>query len=168
MSAVFRKLNKKRHWDSKPWLESRDVQADVAKCLTTTENKLFIFLLEKPNEQVERVVAALALTRDNLACFDLAIVSEDILSQCNIQLNKIKAKTLDAEVNEWHYDLVELTIGKVSQLASSIKCRGEIQRYQEKQVRLAIKKSLDAHHIEVDRISPKMQESPRKRQVISL
>ena len=88
MVMIFRKLSQKRHWDDTQWLEPHETQADAAKCLMTSENRLSIFMLVSPDDQTERVVAALAVTRDNLAHLDLAIAPQEVLARCGIRHDK--------------------------------------------------------------------------------
>ena len=159
MTFIFRKLNQKRHWDGAQWLSARDVKSDVTKCLRTEENKLSVYVLEKPEVQMDRVVAALALTRDSVAHLDLAIVPEEVLDICEIERVRVKANTSDFLVNEWHLDLVELTVYKIANFASSIKNKGEIQRFYQSSVEMAIQQSLATDFIVVEKINEKMIQS---------
>ena len=163
MSALFRKLSQKRNWDAKSWLGPEDIQADAAKCLITSENRLSVFVLDEPDEQVERVVAALAVARDNLAHLDLAIAPEAILARCGIRWDEAPGQTADSEVNEWHRDLVELTIGKIGRLATAIKSGGEIKRYNLKKVGEAIRQSSNAGYIGPEHFNGKLVQSLRRR-----
>lgn len=156
MTTIFRKLRQKRHWDSKPWLGTGDSQSDAAKCLMTDDNRLSVFILENSNVQMERVVAALALTRDNLEHVDLAIAPEEVLEVCGIRHAKVPAKTPDSEVNDWHLDLVELTLAKIAELATAIRNEGKIVRYQRTDVRVAVQKSLRTANIVPGNINPKL------------
>lgn len=166
MSVIFRKLDRKRHWDNKPWLEIDDVQADATKCFETDENKLSVFVLDKPDQQVERVVAALAANRDFLGALDLAIVPEKALELCAIRRANIQGETPDSEVNEWHKDFIELSISKIACLATAIKREGQIKRYQPKQVEKAIQRSLSANYINTDHINASLVTSLKKRGII--
>ena len=162
MTTIFRKLSQKRHWDRPPWLGAGDIQADAAKCLRTEDNKLSVFRLEDSDVQTERVVAALALTRDNLAHVDLAIAPEKVLEACGIQHAMVPARTPDSEVNDWHLDLVELTVAKIAELATAISTEGRIRRYYEADVKAAIQKSLRTDYIVVEHIKPKLVQSLKK------
>ena len=163
MTAIFRKLNRKRYWDNVPWLEQGHIQADATKCLATIKNSLSIFILDESDEKMERVIAALASKRDHLADFDLALFSEDVLQECGIKRRKDQGDTLDREVNDWHEDLIELTMSKVALLASAIKRGGCIKRYNEKKVATSIKNSLSNNFIDPEQIKPKLADSLRKR-----
>ena len=160
---ICRKLSQKRHWDGLPWLGPQETQADAVKCLMTNQNRLSVFLLDKPDDQTERVVAALAVTRDSLAHLDLAIAPEEVLVRCDIQRDRVQGQTPDSGVNDWHEDLVELTVAKIARLAAAIKSEGEIRRYNLKKVGTAIQQSLDADYIGAENINGKLVQSLRKR-----
>ena len=166
MSIIFRKLAQKRHWDSKPWAEQGDVQADVVNCLRTKENKLSVFMLDGSSDQIARVVAALALTRDSLANFDLAIAPVDILDQCGIRADRAPGQTPDPEVNGWHQDLVDLTILQLARLAVTIRSKGEIKRYNLKNVGEAIQLSLNSNHIQTENINRNLKSSLTRRGIV--
>ena len=163
---ICRKLSQKRHWDNASWLEPQDVQADATKCLTTSQNRLSIFVLNAPGDQTERVIAALAMARDNLAHLDLAIAPEEVLDRCRIRRCGVQGQTPDSRVNNWHEDLIELTITKIVQLAIAIKNDGVIRRYSPKNVEAAIRRSLEADYIDTERINRNMIQSLRKRGIL--
>ena len=165
MTTIVRMLSQKRHWDNKQWLGTNDAQGDTTKCLLTKENKLSIFLLEEPSVQIERVVAALALNKENISNIDLAIAPEKVLATCGIDRDKVQANTPDIEVNEWHLDLVELTVNKIAKFATTIKREGEIKRYHEAYVKKAIQKSLNTDYIATAKISGNLIRSLKKRGV---
>lgn len=166
MSALFRKLSQKRHWDAESWLEPGDIQADAAKCLATSENKLSVFVLEQPDEQVERVVAALAVTRDSLAHLDTALAPEEILARCGIRRDEVPGQTADFKVNEWHQDLVELTVMKVARFAAAIRGGGEIKRCNWKKVGAAIRQSLNAGYIGPEHVNGQLFQSLKRRGIL--
>ena len=160
---ICRKLSQKRHWDGLPWLGPQETQADAVKCLMTSQNRLSVFVLDKPDDQTERVVAALAVNRDNLTHLDLAIAPEEVLVRCDIRRDRIQGQTPDSGVNGWHEDLVELTVVKIARLAAAIKSEGEIRRYNLKKVGTAIQQSLDANYIGAEHINGRLVQSLRKR-----
>lgn len=166
MAAIFRKLVNKRHWDETTWLKSGEVQADAVSSLRTTQNHLSVFLLDDPDDQLARVVAAQALTRDSLAHFDLVLVPEEVLGQCNIELRQTTGKTPDYTVNAWHRDLVILTSAKLVRLAVALRRHGDKQRYQDKQVETAIATSITAQFVNKGLINDKLSKSLNKRGVI--
>ena len=167
MTVILRKLENKRHWDEASWLDSNDTQADVLKNFSTSNNELSIFVLEEPDAQIERVVAALAARRDFLSHLDLAVVPCEVLEECDIDSSDVQGETPDQEVNGWHQNLIQLTVSKISLLISFVKSEGDFKRYQGKDVEQAIKNSLDANAFDVASIaSPKLIASLKKRQII--
>ena len=163
---ICRKLNQKRHWDGLPWLGAQEIQADAVKCLMTRQNRLSVFVLDRADGQTERVVAALAVTRDSLAYLDLAMAPEEVLARCDIRRDKVQGQTPDPDVNAWHEDLVELTAGKIARLAAAIKGEGEIRRYNLKKVGAAIQQSLDEDFIGAEQINVNLVPSLRRRGII--
>ena len=159
MTKIFRKLHNSRYWDKEPWLGTDDVKGDAAKCLMTRESTLSVYVLKDPDEQMERVVAALALTRDSLKNIDWAIVPEAVLDSCEIQRDSVEGGTPDPDVNQWHCNLVKLTLAKIARLAAAIRSQGKIGRCQHKAVGVAIQKSLHANPIDSTQISSDMIDS---------
>ena len=167
MARIVRKLNAKRNWDDEPWLQEGDVQSAVSsRCLETKNNKLSIFVVDQGDEPVQRVVAALALTRDSLDVLDLAIVSERILDPCKIKKRiQSKGETPDPVVNAWHTDLAELSVTQVAVLAKEIKSQGTILRYQERDVISAIRTSLTRDWIDTTSVRQSIRGSLERRGV---
>ncbi len=98
-----------------------------------------------------------------MAHLDLAIAPETVLEMCGIQGDKVQAETPDSEVNEWHIDLVELTVTKIAELARAIKSEGEIKRYNLGYVKEAIRKSLNTNYIIIEHIDEKLIQSLEKK-----
>ena len=165
MTKIFRKLHNRRYWDREPWLGTGDVKGDAAKCLMTEKSSLSVYVLEDPDAQMERVVAALALTRDSLNIIDWAIVPETVLDSCEIQWESVEGTTPDPDVNQWHYNLVELTLAKIAQLAAAIRSQGKVGRCQHKDVEAAIQKSLDTNPIDSTQINSDLIDSMKRRGV---
>ncbi len=166
MAKIFRKLENKRHWDQKSWLGADDVQADATQCLRAKGNKLSVYVIDNDKAHTDRVVAALALTRDHIAWLDLAIFPEVELDTCAIKYQRVQGDTPDVEVNKWHMDLEELTIGKIGKLALTIQGRqGEIRRYTPKEVVEAVRTSLSKNEIDKGRINPNLVPSLVKRRI---
>lgn len=113
--------------------------------------------------QLNRVVAALALTRDQLGHMDLALISDGVLEDCGIRHACIESTTPDKEVNRWHLDLVELSMQKLTVLASKIIAQGEIKRFQWSMVKAAIQDSLSADYIVTGEINSKLLPSLRRK-----
>ena len=165
MAVVLRKLSQKRHWDDMAWLEQGDTQADVVKCLSPMDNRLSVYMLDHPARQVDRVVAALALTRDHLAHMDLAVIPDRILEDCRIQRASNEGDTPDPAVNEWHLDLVELSVAKIARFAGAIKAHARIERFNCRKVAQAIGHSVTSNFIGKEYVSKEMAQSLKRRNV---
>ena len=121
-------------------------------------------MLEEPSVQlIDRVVAALALTRDKLENLDLVIAPKEVINTCDIEQCKIQGGTPDSEVNKWHLDLIELTVDKIADLALAIKNEGEFKRYHHAKVEEVIQNSLDNDCIAIDNINRNLKVSLEKK-----
>lgn len=165
MTKIFRKLHNRRYWDKESWLGTDDVKGDAAKCLITEESSLSVYVLKDPDAQMERVVAALALTRDSLKNIDWAIVPETVLDLCEIQRDYVEGGTPDPDVNQWHCNLVKLTLAKIARLATAIRSQGKVGRCQHKDVGEAVQKSLRTNPIDSTQINSDLIESMKRRGV---
>lgn len=160
MATILRKLQNVRNWDRKTWLASEDVQSRALKCLEAKENTLSIFVIDgeinQTSHEETRVVAALALTRDNLQEVDLALAPEDVLATCGIKHNIVEALTPDTEVNNWHRDLIELSVTKIAEFAKAIEREGDVRRIHLTDVMRAVQESFDNEWIDQDKVNPKI------------
>ena len=162
---ICRKLSQKRNWDDEPWLNSSEVKGDAIHCLLPKKNRLSVFKLEDET-QIERIVAALALTRDYLSLMDLAVISEESIKPLKIPTKIVSANTSDKEVNQWHIDLVELTVARISEIATLIRKEGEFVRYSKRDVTKLISNSIQAQYIDLNKINSNLKESLRKKNYI--
>lgn len=165
LNLLLRKLDQKRRWDSREWLVEPDFQADAFRCLATIDNKLSVYLLSNTNDQLGRAIAALALARDHIAQIDVALAPTDVLEECEIQYQVTEGKTPDPEVNDWHRDLVELSSARLVRLATAIRVRGEIRRYNARKVEAFVRSTIESNNVAGASVNPKMASSLTKRQI---
>lgn len=78
-------------------------------------------MIEDFQADLERVVTALAGTRQVITDIDYAVFDHSLLSEIAIELEFNDGDTADDDVNKWHRDLVELTTSKLLALARVIK-----------------------------------------------
>ena len=62
---------------------------------------LSIYVVDEDERQVDRVVAAIALTRDVVATVDIAVAPQEILDAYGILHHQNLGTTPDAVVNHW-------------------------------------------------------------------
>lgn len=167
MCWIVRKLENKRNWDDAPWLRNGDVHSAVShECLRTTANTLSVYVVDEDDQLVRRVLAALALNRDNVQRVDLAVVSQNILPVCNIRSHhRVLGETPDLMVNDWHVDLRELSVTQVADFAKKIKAQGTIKRYMKPKVIEAITSSFSKDWIETNKIREPMRASLQRNNV---
>ena len=96
-----------------------EIQGDAFLDLQPKENALSVWRVEN-EENINRIIAALAANRSHLAHFDYVIFEKEGLSCIGVESLHTKGETSDAEVNELHYDLVQLTVRKLAALADLV------------------------------------------------
>lgn len=95
------------------WLADGEIQAEPLADLATRENTLSVFQISDNESNLERVIAAMAAQRDDLRHFEYALFDQQIIADLNIKVQKAPGDTKDGIVNEWHYDLTELSAQKL-------------------------------------------------------
>lgn len=160
MDCFVRKLEKILHWEERDWLPKKDVQSDtLGYCLRTQQNALSIYNVGN-EQQINRVVAALALNRSRLNHIDLAVVPIEVLSVVDVVTNNdVLGKTPDSGVNQWHSNLLQLSVTKLACLAKAILDRGSIYRLQERVVCEAIELSLKNNWVILEKVEETLIES---------
>ena len=162
MSFVFRGIGNKAWWYKDqhpdfPWLRKGELIADVFKGLSTTHGTLSIYAVDAEKTNINRIIAALACTRDNIQKFDYVLVPIETIED-KFELSKTKGKTADDTVNEWHLDILHLTSSKLTELAYIFRDHREsISRLSEKKVESAVRKRIDGGLIDVGRINEKLK-----------
>lgn len=166
MTVIVRKLEQRRPWDESPTSRLDEIQADVLNSLITDDNKLSVFELDQSEEQECRLIAALAIKRHHIVTLDIVNISKDVLAACGIEHEKVCGGTLDSVVNNWHLDLVDLTVSKMIQFVIRIKQEGDFKRYTKPSVEEAIRESVNKNQITTGMLGEKMRASLIKRGII--
>lgn len=150
MPVVLRKIQKSKWYKSGavPWLPEEELQADALVDLSTKGNKLSIYIIGDDLSDLERVVTALASTREIITDFDYALFDQAILSEIDIKLEYNEGGTADVEVNKLHRDLIELTTSKIIALSNVIKERARKGRVLSKHVRNLVVKALASNQLD--------------------
>ncbi|MBI5747051.1 MAG: hypothetical protein HZA13_08620 [Nitrospirae bacterium] len=154
MPFLFRKIDNKRRWDkdaSFSWLELHDIQADPVTDLKTSQNILSVYCIDDERSNLDRVVAAIAATRDRFDILDYILFDQRILSEIDVKIEKTIGKTPDEQVNNCHLQLVELSGFKLVNLAKVILNKGETDRVLKKYVAKLIKDGIAAGQIDRSR-----------------
>lgn len=146
---LLRKIRKAKWYKNPdvPWLSQKELQADALGDIATAANKLSVYLIEEDKSNLNRVIAALAVQRGNSANFDYALFDLNTIDLLQLEYDRTKGETLDARVNDWHYDLKQLTASKLLELAYTIR-GSEISRCREKMVLEIIEEAVASKFID--------------------
>lgn len=125
-----------------PWLPPGQLQADALLDLKTEGNSLSVYRIEDNRSNLERVVAALAASRDDPVNFDYALLEEAAVQELNILIETPPGDTPDEAVNRaWHRDLSQLTVDQLVELAKAI-VAGVRDRVPQKRIMELLQRSL--------------------------
>jgi len=127
-------------WDrGQAGISTKEIPADALTDLRTTQNKLSVWLLNKNSTHINRIIAALAGTRDKLANFDYLTFNQKIIPKVDIKQCHVNGDSPDDELNrEFHYDLIEISGDRLLKLATYLYFNGKAERLLPKQVALLI------------------------------
>jgi hypothetical protein len=134
---VLRKIRKAKWYKNSNvgWLKEGELQADSLGELITKSNALSVYHIENDKSNLERVVTAIAATGDALSAIDYALIDTLILEEIGIKNVSNLGGTPDDIVNNLHRDLIELTLGKLNNLAQAIQSKAMIERESEKNIK---------------------------------
>ena len=127
MPRFFRKISKAKWYQDAglEWLRAGELQADALNDLRTNENELSLFLIEDGDQNLERVVAAVASTGKSLRHVDYAELFSEELEGIDIRPERSDGETHDQEVNrKWHFDARKLSAEKILALAHIVGAPG--------------------------------------------
>lgn len=104
-----------------PFLARGDVPADPFGDLRTKENKFSVWLIEDDQLDLQRVICAIAATREKPDKFDYLLFDLQMLSGVNIEISQTVGDTPDKEINiSFHHDLIDLSGLKLFNLVRAI------------------------------------------------
>ena len=160
MALLLRKVRDRR-WsasDGLAWLEEGDIPADPLADLITQENALSLWQIEDDRGDLDRVVAAMAATCDDISHFDYAIFDKAIPTYIGIDLEYALGETPDAAANAtWHYNLLRLSGSKIVELARLILRDGERDRINRKRVKALLAQAVAAGNLEIASLKVKIR-----------
>ena len=152
--ATFLRAIKKARWYTKPEWEGwghGDIQSDALLDLRTQDNALSVFRVDEGTE-IGRIVTALAATRENLSHLDYVVFDDAPLASYGVHIAQRDGKTPDSEVNHIHYDVVNLTVLKLVQVAQTVsRCKPE--RVPKIEVRAKLRQALENQWLDSERVN---------------
>ena len=160
MSYIFRGIGNKTWWykdrSDFPWLGEGDLVADVFKGLSATHGSLSVYAVNDVIN-INRIIAALACTRNNIQNFDYVLVPASVIEE-NFELQETKGDTADDKVNEWHLDIAHLTPLKLTSLAYIFRDHREsMARLSKKKVESEIHSGINSGFIDRNQVKGRLK-----------
>lgn len=131
----FLRAIKRGRWYKYPeiiWLENGELQGDALIDIQTHSGRLSVFKVDNEVDK-QRVLVAIAATKDHIANVDYAVFGDDGLDSLGIMMRSTAGDTPDRRANELHYELENLTVRQLAGLAEIIS-NGTHDRVQRKRV----------------------------------
>ena len=122
------------------WLQDGELQGDAFSDLQTSGGKLSIFKVDDETDK-QRVVIALAANRDDVDVLDYAVFEDSNLASQGIVPDIQEGETPDKEANQLHYELRNMTVTRLAQLAEVV-AAGEHKRILKKQIKSWLQKAV--------------------------
>ncbi len=163
MTLVLRLVRQAR-WDSPgklDWLAEGDIPADpMADFANTSDNSLSVWLVDDDKKDLDRVVGALAASRDKADKLDYLLFEQGHLSAAEIEVRTTSGDTLDKYVNGHHHrNLVSLSAAKVLALTKRVwdEDLGP-KRVDSRTVVQLVVRAVRSGQVKLERLRPKLRE----------
>lgn len=157
--TYFLRVIRQTRWLKYPdleWLPDGELQGDALGDLQTTDSALSVFKVESETDK-ERVVIGLAANRDNPANLDYAIFEDSEFTSLGIAAEQREGATPDMEVNKLHFELRNLTVGRLAKLAQVVSM-GKHDRIPRKLIKSRLQAALRAGTLNSERLKSQMLE----------
>ena len=151
----------KRNWDRDvfaSWLGPNQVPADVYRDLRVTDGSLSVWHIEDDRSNLDRVITALASTRDIFDVFDYGLFDQTLASSSGIKAVPSVGISPMPSANHWHRDLVELTVDNLALLIKAIFNVMEKGRISKHDIHTMISLAAQANQVDVSQLKPKMRQ----------
>lgn len=151
----YLRLVRQRRWATFPdieWIAPEETQADALLDLQTRNNRLSVFRVDSDND-IQRVVVALAASRDHVANIDYAIFDDDELIVQGIDITQTVGETPDKTANMLHHDIHNLTVRQIELLARTI-ALADHTRIHRRDIQTMLRDALQSGDLEPDVVRP--------------
>src|SRR5205823_5385824 len=148
MALLLRTVRQHR-WlkqEAAPFLEQDDVPADAVGDLVTQQNLLSVWEVAPDRSNIERIVRAVAIGRDQISHIGYMLFDSDLLPSEGIETIANTGVSLDQGANPWHRDLV-LSGRKLVALTKVILQHGETGAVLKVRLRELIEEGIAAKQI---------------------
>jgi hypothetical protein len=164
MPPLFlRMISSLNKWDRENtylWLAPDDIPADPITDLKTADNKLSVFQVNNGDEiRINKIAAALAAKRLTLQPFAYILFDVGLPSRLDIQVGKTNRGTDIQIVNDWHFELIELSAQKLFSLTRDLLLNADPERKRENEVVPLIMENVRSGELDPDKMDERLRKS---------
>ncbi len=149
---------KKTRWRpdaEQPWLPKNEPGADSLADLQTKDNELSVWWVDDDQSNLERVITALASTKDTLSLVDYRLVPIARVRQSRFEIVQTPGKSHDEEANvRWHRDIQFLSAERLLSLSRCLWRHGQSARCREPKVRDLLRAAIAQGRLDRDHLKP--------------
>jgi hypothetical protein len=125
MSKLLRKVDHKLFWNPNgefaTYVPADEAPADALKDLRTEHDALSVWQIDDNEANLDRVLAAIASSRDYLLKLDFLIFDSKHIEELGLKMEREDGRTYDSKANsDWHFDLIHLSASDLSRLANKM------------------------------------------------
>lgn len=132
-----------------------DLQEREPRYPEADPNSLSVFKVETEAD-INRVIVALASKRQGVSNFDYAVFDDEALLSFDISFVQNEGWTPDSQVNQWHYDVTNLTVLKLVELARAV-ARGKSDRMLPKNLTAHLKETFQGENLNLDEVNQELR-----------
>lgn len=149
----FLRIVKLSRWEKHPesdWPEDSGLHSDALCDMRTTKCHLSVYAITDKIDW-QRVAVAFAASRDQIAHVDCIMFEDSDLKSLGIAAQQIKGNTPDNDVNDSHYNLVNLTVKRLAQL-TEIVYTGEHKRILQRDIKTLLRDAAKNDLLDITKI----------------
>jgi len=132
------------------------LQSDALADLKTSSNTLSVWLIKDDKSNLEQVITALISSCDRFSNCDYVLIDINLVDSIGIKHEEVEGQTPYAVANQWHRDLIDLTVDKIFNLAKVIEPLDK-GRFPEKNVKNLIREAYKNGQIDETKLMDKMK-----------
>lgn len=160
MPFYLRAINKNR-WHrntSLSLLPEHEIPAQALYDLVPRpEENLSLWHIDDEKQNLNRVAAAIASSRERIDKFDYALFAQEVIGNLGITIVQSAGKSPDDYANtSWHWEVINFTANQAVRLAEKIYVGAEIERKSQVTIKNLIHQGIESEHLQKRRISPKL------------
>ena len=139
------------------WLKEGELQGDALCDIRAQDGRLSVYIVTNKADR-QRVAVALAATREEISSMDYIVFVDSSLESLGITIRLIEGDTPDSMVNELHYELGNLTVKRLAQLAEIVSA-GEHKRIWQREIKTMLHDAASTGRLDRARVKhPKMHD----------